>query len=134
MPKQRRDRLLGATRPVGTKQVTVFVPERDGVGGEIDQRAWVIAFLELFGRLFGGGTAFPRGEGVWRDNRNDGRLVFEKTVMIVSFAARGDLERGLPYLRSFLHHFGLKTRQGEVGVAVGGRYYGIQTYDEIQGA
>lgn len=134
MAKQRRDRILGATRPAGTEEITLFVPERDVEGRAIGQSVWVKAFLDLFGRLFGGATALPRGRGVWRDDRHGGRLVFERTVMVMSFASKDDFDRGAPLLRAFLHHFGRQARQGEVGIVVAGVYCGIGTFDEEKGA
>lgn len=134
MPRPRRDKVLGATRPAGTEEITLFVPERDVEGRAIGQAAWVKAFLELFGRLFGGATALPRGLGVWRDDRRGGRLVFERTVMIMSFAVEEDVERSYPVLRAFLHHFGAQARQGEVGIVVAGVYYGIGSFDAAKGA
>ena len=134
MPKRRKDRLLGATRPLGTEEITMFVPELDIEGRAIGQAGWVRAFLDLFGRLFGGATAFPRGQGVWRDDRHGGRLVFEKTVMVMSFSSRGDFDRGAPLLRAFLHHFGRHARQGEVGIVISGVYRGISSFDEEKGA
>jgi hypothetical protein len=49
--------------------VVLFVPsvERDGITG-IDQTYWVDAALEMFGRVFGGATAYPRARGIWRDD------------------------------------------------------------------
>jgi hypothetical protein len=65
LPEARRKRLL----------VVLFIPsvERDGVTA-IDQDRWVHEALDLFGRVFGGATAYPRAKGVWRDDENDGRL------------------------------------------------------------
>jgi hypothetical protein len=61
-------------RPVlsgGRKRVLVvlFVPsvERDGVT-TIDQARWVDGALEMFGRVFGGATAYPKAQGIWRDD------------------------------------------------------------------
>jgi hypothetical protein len=38
-------------------------------------------------------------------------------------------EAALADLRAFLHRLGRVGRQGEVGVVIGGSYYGIQHYD-----
>ena len=48
--------------------VVLFVPsvERDGKT-PIDQKRWVDASLEMFGRTFGGATAYPKAKGIWRD-------------------------------------------------------------------
>lgn len=51
----------------GRKRVLVvlFVPsvERDGTT-LIDQLQWVELALEMFGRVFGGATAYPKAKGV----------------------------------------------------------------------
>jgi hypothetical protein len=61
----------------GRKRVLVvlFIPsvERDGIS-PIDQQFWVDAALEMFGRVFGGATAFPKAKGIWRDDERAGRL------------------------------------------------------------
>ena len=49
-----------------------FIPDRDREGNAIDQDTWVTSALELFGRLFRGATAFPKGRGVWRDDDRGG--------------------------------------------------------------
>ena len=50
--------------------------------------------------------------------------------MVVSYVAPELLTPGtLNSLRQFLHRFGRETRQGEVGVVVNSRYYGISRYD-----
>jgi hypothetical protein len=54
LPEARRKRLL----------VVLFIPsvERDGVIA-IDQDRWVHEALDLFGRVFGAATAYPRATG-----------------------------------------------------------------------
>lgn len=83
------------------------------------------------GRLFRGATAFPPGKGVWRDDAQGGSLLLEPVVMVVSYVSTADLRRGLPELRVFLHRLGRETNQGEVGLVIGGAYYGISTYDSL---
>jgi hypothetical protein len=55
----------------GRKQILVvlFVPsmERDGET-PIDQERWLDLSLEMFGRVFGGATAYPKAKGIWRDD------------------------------------------------------------------
>jgi hypothetical protein len=69
----------------GRKRVLVvlFVPsvERDGVTA-IDQGRWVDAALEMFGRVFGGATAYPKAKGVWRDDERGGALVVDEPVVV----------------------------------------------------
>jgi hypothetical protein len=49
--------------------VVLFVPsmERDGET-PIDQERWLDLSLEMFGRVFGGATAYPKAKGIWRDD------------------------------------------------------------------
>src|ERR1700722_20421660 len=58
-------RALGATRAESTLLV-LFIPSQDRTALPIDQTYWVSEALRVLGELFGGATAFPRGQGVWR--------------------------------------------------------------------
>jgi hypothetical protein len=51
--------------------VVLFVPsvERDGTTA-IEQPRWVDSALEMFGRVFGGATAYPKAKGIWRDDES----------------------------------------------------------------
>lgn len=120
--------LLGAGPAAGTVQLTVFVPSVDRAGNPIDQPGWVHEALAQLGRLFRGATAFPPGEGVWRDDANGGNLVFERVAMVTSYATRRALtDAAISDLGAFLRRLGRETTQGEVGVVIGGTYYGIAT-------
>lgn len=134
MPGNRRaiHSALGATRPVGSGQVTLFIPDKDREGSGVDQGHWTDEALRTLGRLFGGATAFPPGKGIWRDDARGGVLLEGMTVMVVSYASRPDLHAGLGTLRMFLHEFGRQTNQGEVGLVVDSKYYGISAYDDVQ--
>jgi hypothetical protein len=130
MPHEGLQDRLGADRPQGALQLTLFVPSVDRGGKGIDQKKWVEATLEVFGRLFRGATAFPPGLGVWRDDAQGGRLIFDDTVMVTSFLAPEELTvQAQVDLRGFLHRLGREARQGEVGIVVGGSYYGITRFD-----
>lgn len=50
--------------------------------------------------------------------------------MIVSYVSKADLYKNLKKLRFFLHRFGREANQGEVGLIISGKYYGISVYDE----
>jgi hypothetical protein len=67
---RRRAVLVGGRKRV---LVVLFVPsvERDGVT-TIDQQHGVDGALEMFGRVFGGATAYPRAQGIWRDDERGG--------------------------------------------------------------
>jgi hypothetical protein len=121
---------LGATYPVGASQVVLFIPDRTREDTPIDQQHWVDEALDVMGMLFRGATAFPPGRGVWRDDERGGKLLKEQTVMVVSYVDRRILTVArLRSLRQFLHRFGRETQQGEVGVVMDSKYYGISRYD-----
>jgi hypothetical protein len=116
--------------PVGTSLVVVFVPSMDRDGQPIDQGNWVDQVLQTFGLKFRGGTAYPRGRGVWRDDSRGGGLLTEQPVIVFSYVATIDLTaESLKALYSTLSRMGRETRQGEVGVVIDGRYYGITKYE-----
>jgi hypothetical protein len=127
--KKNIQKALGTTLPVGGEQVTLFIPSKDQLGQNIDQERWTSEALATLGKLFRGATAFPPGKGVWRDDSNQGNLLFETTVMVVSYVSKKDLEDNLLNLRTFLHRFGREAQQGEVGIIISGKYYGISVYD-----
>lgn len=121
---------LGSGPPAGTLQVTVFLPSVDRDERPIPQERWTRDCLAVLGRLFRGATAFPPGRGVWRDDERSGRLVYDDTVLVTSYVDPASLTPGaLAELRAFLHRLGREGRQGEVGVVIGGSYYGIQDFD-----
>jgi hypothetical protein len=74
-------RRLGARKGASTLLV-LFIPSRDRVDSPIDQDFWVTESLNALGLLFGGATAFPRGRGVWRDDAQGGKLLFDEPVVI----------------------------------------------------
>ena len=84
-PKQRWRTTASAPLTGGRKRVLVvlFIPsvERDGAT-TIDQPHWVDAALAMFGRVFGGATAYPKAKGVWRDDEQGGVLVVDEPILI----------------------------------------------------
>jgi hypothetical protein len=56
--------ILQAQKSASTTLV-LFVPSVDRFEMAVDQEYWVAETLSVFGRLFGGATAFPQGRGVW---------------------------------------------------------------------
>jgi hypothetical protein len=136
---KKRAKALGKRQPVlsgsGRKRllVVLFIPsvERDGISS-IDQPFWVEAALEMFGRVFGGATAFPRAKGVWRDDERGGTLVKDEPVVIHCYTTRADIENGrnLAALGDFCRKLGREARQGEVGLVVGDEYFAIRDFSE----
>lgn len=124
---------LGAGPPAGTLQVTVFIPSVDREHRPIAQEVWAEECLRTLGTLFRGATAFPPGRGVWRDDSQEGDLVFDDTVLVTSYVDPEALtDEALGQLREFLHRLGREAEQGEVGVIIGGRYYGITEFDSLE--
>jgi hypothetical protein len=117
--------------PVGASLVVIFVPSRDRDGQLIDQEYWVDEVLTTLGRLFRGATAYPRGRGVWRDDERGGTLLTEEPVIIFSYVAEPDLtSNALSELYRTLSRMGREAHQGEIGVVIDGKYYGITEYVE----
>jgi hypothetical protein len=117
--------------PIGTSQLVLFVPSKDRSGAAIPQDYWVDEILLTLGRLFRGATAYPRGRGVWRDDLQAGKLVLEEPVLIFSYVPEGSLTvDSLETLYRTLSRMGRETNQGEIGVVIDGKYYGITEFME----
>src|SRR5688572_24372367 len=79
---------LGASKSASTLLV-LFIPSHDRSGTPIDQNRWVDEALGALGSLFGGATAFPKGRGVWRDDAQGGKLLFDEPVVVQCYTAAG---------------------------------------------
>jgi hypothetical protein len=116
-----------------TLLVVLFIPsvERDGAT-PVEQDHWVDAGLELFGRLFGGATAYPKARGIWRDDERDGGLVKEEPVLIHCYMSPADIsdEANQAELGRFCRRMGRATKQGEVGLVIGDEYFAIRDFSE----
>ncbi len=109
--------------------MVVFVPSADRDGKPIDQEQWVDQVLTTLGRVFRGATAYPRGRGVWRDDARGGALIKEEPIIVFSYAATDALTvDALTELHRTLSRMGRESNQGEVGVVIDGKYYGITDY------
>ena len=119
----------------GRKRVLVvlFVPsvERDGVT-PVDQAHWVDAALAMFGRVFGGATAYPKATGIWRDDERNGALIKDEPVVIHCYTTPADIQNAshLAALARFCREMGRECRQGEIGLVVGDEYFAIRDFDE----
>jgi len=116
---------LGATKAASTLLV-LFVPSRDRADKPIDQNFWVAEALSTLGRLFGGATAFPQGQGVWRDDAQGGILLFDAPVVVQCYTAARLLEERAAQLRDFLHRMGREARQGAIGLVIDRDYLEIE--------
>lgn len=113
--------------------VVLFIPsvERDGVT-PIDQEFWVHAAIDTFGRLYGGATAFPRAQGVWRDDDHGGVLINDEPVILHCYTTPTDLDDSdrLGQLGSFCRRMGREARQGEIGLVIGDEYLAFRNFSE----
>jgi hypothetical protein len=111
--------------------VVLFVPsvERDGTTG-VNQNHWVDAALDMFGRVFGGATAYPRAKGIWRDDERGGVLVKDEPVVIHCYTTPGDIQnpRKLAELASFCRLMLRDARQGEIGLVIGDEYLAVRNF------
>lgn len=119
----------------GRKRVLVvlFVPsvERDGAT-PIDQDYWVDLALDMFGRVFGGATAFPKARGIWRDDERAGALVKDEPVVIHCYTTAEAIQdtANVVELGRFCRRLGREANQGEVGLVVGDEYFVIRQFEE----
>jgi hypothetical protein len=113
--------------------VVLFVPsvERDGKT-TIDQNQWVDAALEMFGRVFGGATAYPKAKGIWRDGERGGVLVKDEPVVVHCYTTPADIQNSkkLAALGRFCRMLGRQARQGEVGLIIGDEYFAMRNFAE----
>jgi hypothetical protein len=123
------EKVFHSALPTGASLVVVFVPSKDRDRQPIDQDHWVDEVLMTLGLLFRGGTAYPRGRGVWRDDDRGGTLLTEEPVIVFSYVPEEALTvAALEDLYRTLSRMGREGRQGEVGVVIDGKYYGITDY------
>jgi hypothetical protein len=92
----------------------------------------VDAALEMFGRVFGAATAYPKAKGIWRDDERNRALVKDEAVVVHCYTTPADIEdsNNLAELGSFCRMIGRDARQGEVGVVVGDEYFTIREFGE----
>ena len=115
---------LGASKAAASLLV-LFIPSRDRSNQPIEQGSWVEEALTVLGTLFGGATAFPQGRGVWRDDAQGGKLLFDEPVVIQCYTSEAMLEQQMKPLGEFLRRMGREARQGAVGLVIDGEYLEI---------
>lgn len=115
---------LGASKAAATLLV-LFIPSKDRSDKPIDQGFWVEEALNALGKMFGGATAFPQGKGVWRDDAQGGKLLFDEPVIIQCYTSEYIIENSMVPLREFLHRMGRDARQGAIGLVIDRDYMEI---------
>jgi hypothetical protein len=116
--------VLGASKAASALLVR-FIPSKDRGNQPIDQQHWVEEALNVLGTLFGGATAFPQGRGIWRDDAQGGKLLFDEPGVIQCYTTSHVLKRKMHSLGEFLHRMGREARQGAVGLVIDGDYLEI---------
>jgi hypothetical protein len=127
--------MAGSLTEEGRKRVLVvlFIPSTDREGHPFpSQVEWVNQALAVLGTLFGGATAYPKAQGVWRDDDRGGALVFDEPVVMHCYTTPSDIEdeAKLNELGSFCRRMGRETHQGEVGLVIGDEYIAIRNLNE----
>ena len=116
--------ILGASKAASALLV-LFIPSKDRRNQPIDQAYWVEEALNTLGTLFGGATAFPQGRGVWRDDAQGGKLLFDEPVVMQCYTSAHRLEQQMQPLGDFLHRMGREARQGAIGLVIDRNYLEI---------
>jgi hypothetical protein len=109
--------------------LVLFIPSANRFGKSFskkEQDRWVRRALQVLGEAMGGATAFPRGLGVWRDDAQKGKLVWDKPVIVQCYTDETTLERHAVALRDFLVEMATSTSQGAVGFVIDRDYYEIR--------
>ena len=115
---------LGASKGASTLLV-LFIPSKDRADQPIDQGHWLEETLQTLGALFGGATAFPQGRGVWRDEAQGGKLLFDEPVVFQCDTSEQAIEGRAAELKAFLHRMGREARQGAIGFVIDRDYLEI---------
>lgn len=117
--------LFGASKAESTLLV-LFIPSGDRTGQAINQEEWVDKALDVLGTYCGGATAFPRGRGVWRDDQQGGKLIYDNPVVVQCYTNEAILEQHAARIGEFLVQMGKGTNQGAVGYVIDRDYLEIQ--------
>ncbi len=106
--------------------LVLFIPSVDRHMQPIDQPKWETAALEVLGTRFGGATAFPKGRGVWRDEEQGGKLIYDEPILIHCYTNVDAVEKYLKEFHEFLVRLGQETNQGAVGFVIDRTYMEIR--------
>lgn len=115
---------LGASKSASTLLV-LYIPSKDRWDQSIDQGYWVGEALQVLGEGLGGATAFPQGRGVWRDDAQGGKLLYDEPVIVQCYTSEERLDQRLDDLKAFLMRLGTEGRQGAVGLVIDRDYLEI---------
>jgi hypothetical protein len=106
--------------------LVLFIPSRDRDDRPVDQETWRRKALDILGRLFGGATAYPKAEGVWRDDDQGGKLLIDEPIVIQCYTSEKAIAEKAEALREFLIDMGTQCHQGAVGFVIDRDYLEIR--------
>jgi hypothetical protein len=119
---------LGATEEPSAQRLTLYIPNKNEIGGLIgDHVKWTAEAQDLLTEIGDGATAFPPVDGTWR--KPDGSNLWEQTKIVYTYIDPDKLTANISRLRNFLHRFGRETNQGKVVFEFNGWFWGIDKYD-----
>jgi hypothetical protein len=111
--------------------VVLWIPSADRDGKDLHEQAkWKDAALELFGELYGGATAMPPAEGIWRDDERGGKLIKEQPILLHCYVTpdQANDRKAQNKLGAFCRRMGKETRQGEVVLLIDGEWHSFKNF------
>lgn len=121
--------ITGAT---STRRVLIvlWIPSADRDGEDLpDQDKWSTAALDLFAELYGGATAMPPADGIWRDE-DRGKVIRESPILIHCYVTEEQAHdrKAQGKLGAFCRKMGKETRQGEVVLLIDGEWHSFKNF------
>ena len=111
--------------------LVLFVPSADRAGKPLpNQEEWKQKALHLLGELYGGATAMPKAEGVWRDDDNGGKLIVDFPILLHCYLTEEQAydRKLLARLGEFCLRMGKDLRQGEVALILDSEYHAFKGF------
>jgi len=123
--------LFGASEAISVQQLSVYLPNCDKAGSEIedeDMSIWIEEALRILSKIGGGASAVRDVLGAWL-NPDNGELIREHTTIVYTYVDPEKLVDHVADLRAFIHQFGCDTNQGMMLFHLGGVAYRIVSFD-----
>ncbi|MGA2498384.1 MAG: hypothetical protein ABSH20_11620 [Tepidisphaeraceae bacterium] len=111
--------------------LVLFIPSADRAGKTLpNQDEWKRNAMEFFGTTYGGATAMPRAEGIWRDDENGGALVPDFPILLHCYMTEEHAsdKKLQAKVGAFCKKMGKEMKQGEVAVIIDGMFYSFSHF------
>lgn len=111
--------------------IVLWIPSVDRDGNNLpDQAKWTTAALDLFANLYGGATAMPPADGIWRDDDRGGKRIRESPILIHCYVTeeQANERKSQNRLGAFCRKMGKDTRQGEVVLLINGEWHSFKNF------